>query len=157
MKAADLDLPTLVSLAGATTVTRLVAQLREAGFDGVRPSHGYVIQRLVDDEPTTSALAEALGMTAQGASKHVQDLVRRGFVERVPGDTDARVRIVRLTPHGRALLDAARRARSDLEAALLDRVGPRRLTTTRTVLGELLDLLGVTDRIESRSVPLPEA
>ena len=156
MRITDLDLPTLVSLTGASTVTSLVASLRRAGFDEVKPSHGYVIQRLVDDEPTISGLAAALGMTTQGASKHVQDLERQGFVERLPDATDARVRTVRLTTSGRSLLAAGRRARADLEAVMLERVGTRRLATTKAVLAEMLDVLGVADRVESRSVPLPE-
>jgi len=75
----------------------LVTRLREEGYDGVKASHGYVVQRLLEDEPTIGGLAAALGITQQGASKQVTDLERLGYAERVPVPGDQRARRVRLT------------------------------------------------------------
>ena len=62
----DLDLPTLVTLSAPAVTEALVTRLREQGYDGVKASHGYVVQRLLEDEPTIGGLAAALGITAAG-------------------------------------------------------------------------------------------
>ena len=155
MDVAELDLPTLVSLAGPAVVRRLLEQITTAGWQGVKPSHGYVIQRLVDDEPTIGALAEALGMTQQGASKQVADLERLGYAERVPGAVDQRVRTVRLTGTGRSVLAAGRQARRDLEAEVTELVGEDDVAAAKRALGALLGLTGLAEQVAVRSVPLP--
>ncbi len=155
MKATDLDLPTLASLAGGGSTRVVLDRIEAAGFAGVKPSHGYVIQRLVDDEPTITALAESLGMTQQGASKQVRDLESLGYVERVAGPGDQRTRRVRLTPLGRRMLEAARRARADLEAEVLEQVGARNVRAAKVVLAALLGAAGLDERVATRTVPTP--
>ena len=93
----DLDLPVLISLTGPVVSQLVLDRIRDAGHRGVRASHGYVIQRLVEGEPTIGALADSLGMTQQGASKQVNDLESLGFVKRVSDEHDGRIRYVRLT------------------------------------------------------------
>lgn len=156
MDAADLDLPTLVSLAAPAVVRLLLDRLAEGGYPGVKPSHGYVIQRLVDGQPTIGELADALGMTQQGASKQVADLERLGYAERVPDARDQRVRTVRLTPAGQGVLAEGRRARAELEAEITRQVGAEEVAAAKTALAFLLRLTGVGGHVPDRSVPLPE-
>ena len=48
--------------------------------------------------PTTiSGLAERLEITKQGASQIVDDMERRGYVERRPDPADARAKLLQLT------------------------------------------------------------
>lgn len=155
MDVRDLDLPTMVSLAGPAVVRLLLEHLSEAGHPGVKPSHGYVMQRLVDGQPTIGELAEALHMTQQGASKQVADLERLGFAERVPDARDQRVRTVRLTAAGRAMLTAGRQARRDLEAGVIQLVGEADVAAAKRALAALLELTELTGSIATRSVPLP--
>jgi DNA-binding MarR family transcriptional regulator len=152
----DLDLPTLVSLAGPATVRLLLERVAESGYAGVKPSHGYVFQRLVEDEPTIGALAGSLGMSQQGASKQVAELERLGYVERVAAVADQRVRTVRLTAAGRAVVEAGRRARADLEADLAARVGGDQMAAAKIALAALLELTGLDRHVPTRTVPLPE-
>jgi DNA-binding MarR family transcriptional regulator len=151
----DLDLPTLVSLTGNGIVRELLARMARDGYPGVRPSHGYVIQRLVADEPTISSLATSLGMSQQGASKQVRELEELGLVERRAVAGDARARSVRLTERGRGALEAGRRARADLEAELVDRLGMGRVSTARVVVATLLELVGLGDQVRGRRVAPP--
>lgn len=157
MEPTDLDFPTLVSLAGAGSVRLILDRIAAAGFDGVKPSHGYVIQRLIEDEPTITALAEALDMTQQGASKQVRDLEQLGYVERVVVPDDQRARRVRLTPAGRGVLEAGRKARADLEQEVLAQVGAADLAAAKSALVAFLGLAGLDERVRSRSVPPPDA
>ena len=152
----ELDLPTMVSLAGPAVVRLLLQRLAEAGFAGVKPSHGYVIQRLIDGQPTIGELGESLGISQQGASKQVADLERLGYVERVTAARDQRIRTVRLTPPGRAMLAAARAARADLEQEVSDQLGADNVAATKLVLSAMLGLTDLSGRIQTRSVPLPE-
>jgi DNA-binding MarR family transcriptional regulator len=153
---ADLDLPTLASIAGGGAVRLVLERLAAAGHPGIRPSHGYVIQRLVDEEPTISALAESLGMTQQGASKQVRDLERLGYVERVVTPDDQRARRVRLTPDGHDVLARGRAARAEIEAEVLGRVGPQHVDAAKATLIALLGVTGLEDRVRARSVPSPD-
>jgi DNA-binding MarR family transcriptional regulator len=130
--------------------------MSDDGLVGIKPSHGYVIQRLVDDEPTISSLASSLGMTQQGASKQVGDLERLGYVERIPVPGDQRARKVRLTTAGRAVLDGGRKARADIESQVSDRVGAEAVQTAKVVLASLLEVVGLDDRVRARSVPAPQ-
>ena len=155
MNISDLDLPTMVSLIGPAVVQRLLHDVGEAGHEGVKPSHGYVIQRLVDDQPTIGELAEALGMTQQGASKQVADLERLGYAERVPGVRDQRVRTVRLTAAGRGVLTAGRSARSRLEAQVTELVGADDVAAAKRALAAMFGLVGLAEQVATRSVPLP--
>lgn len=157
MDVTDLDLPTMVSLAGPAVVQRLLRDLDGAGHHGVKPSHGYVIQRLVDDQPTIGELAESLGMTQQGASKQVADLERLGYAERVPGVHDQRVRTVRLTATGRAVLAAGRRARHGLETEVSRVVGENDVAAAKRALAALIRLTDLEEHVATRSVPLPSA
>jgi DNA-binding MarR family transcriptional regulator len=153
MEPRDLDLPTLASLAGSGTVRLLLERIAEAGYAGVLPSHGYVIQLLVEGEPTISDLASSLGITQQGASKQVADLERLGYVERVSEPGDQRVRRVRLTTDGRGVLHAGRRARADLEAQVVASVGPRTVASAKKALAALLELEGLSEHVRTRTVP----
>jgi hypothetical protein len=69
---ADPDIGILLALAYQQFVTELHEDLAQRGFDDVRKSDGYVF-RALDAEPlTTSALAERLGISKQGAGQLVE-------------------------------------------------------------------------------------
>lgn len=59
------------------------------------------------------------GISRSSASKTVDILVRREFVERHAGDTDARLRRLTLTPKAEALLETIENDRTFFEEALL--------------------------------------
>jgi len=156
VQSADFDLPVLVSLTGPA-VSRLVLEyIHNAGHRGVKASHGYVIQRLIEEEPTIGALAASLGMTQQGASKQVNDLESLGIVERVSDEHDGRIRYVRLTTSGWAVLEASRQARAQLEQAVIARVGEQDVHAAKRALVALLELTDLADQVSTRTVRLPE-
>ena len=156
MLSVDLDLRMLVSLTGPAVSRLVLEHIHNAGHQGVKASHGYVIQRLIEEEPTIGALAASLGMTQQGASKQVNDLESLGFVERVSDEHDGRIRYVRLTEAGWAVLEAGRQARAQLEQAVVARVGEQDVHAAKRALVALLELTGLADRISTRTVPLPD-
>jgi len=153
----QLDVATLSALAGDAAARFVLERLREAGHAGVRSSHGYLFQRLLTGDATIGELAADLGITQQGASKHVADLERLALAIRVTDPRDQRVRRVRLTASARQAIETARAARAELEASLVDRFGAEDLTATRRVLAGLIDETGETALVRGRAMPLPPA
>ncbi|WP_042387540.1 MarR family winged helix-turn-helix transcriptional regulator [Streptacidiphilus melanogenes] len=90
-----------------------------AGFDDLRPAHGFAFARISHGGATTGELAEHLGVTKQAAAQLVDELVRKGYVERTTHPTDARARLLRLTERGWACTRAA-------DAAAVEAVAPYR-------------------------------
>ncbi|WP_246291264.1 MarR family winged helix-turn-helix transcriptional regulator [Lentzea indica] len=141
----DIDLATLAYLAGSSANDAILRQLHEIGHEGVRVSHGYVIQHLIEGAPTVSELGELLGVTQQAASKQLLELERLGYVARVPDRVDSRIRRAQLTGRGRRLVDDSRRFRRQLDA----RVGG---DEAKRALIRLLDATGGSGNVLRRRV-----
>ena len=101
------------------------------------------------------ALAERMSVTQQAALKAVADLERRGYVERVAGADDARVRNVSLTERDRAAIEAGRHHRAALATELAGKLGPRRAEAARRVLAEIAAELGADAAVRGRRVRPP--
>lgn len=120
---------------------RVFAALREAGHD-LTLAQGRLCARIGPDGTRLTDLAESAQVTKQTAGALVDQLEGRGFVERVPDPTDARARLVRLGPQGRAAQALAR----EMEARVTDEwtrhLGSgemRRLRRTMERLREITD------------------
>ncbi|MER6440588.1 MULTISPECIES: MarR family winged helix-turn-helix transcriptional regulator [unclassified Streptomyces] len=96
----------LLAVAGELT-QRIHEGVVARGFEGVRPAHGFAFTRLAPDGATVTELAAHLGVTKQAASQLVDELVRKGYVERHPHPGDARARLIVLTERGWACTRAA--------------------------------------------------
>jgi DNA-binding MarR family transcriptional regulator len=96
----------LLSLSGAL-VAGIHVGVAAAGFDDIRPAHGFAFVRLAPAGATVGELAEHLGVTKQAASQLVEELVSKGYVVRRPHPDDARARLIVLTDRGWACTRAA--------------------------------------------------
>ena len=118
-------------------VTQACADL---GLAGYRPRYSPVVRVLVADGPCSiRELAEATGVTHSAASQTVAQMRRDGLVALAEG-SDARQRIVRLTPRARRLLPAieAEWAATTAATAQLDAELPYPLSTLVEALHEAL-------------------
>ncbi|MEV0242499.1 MarR family winged helix-turn-helix transcriptional regulator [Streptomyces sp. NPDC050674] len=102
----------LLAAAGGLT-QRIHEGVVARGFEDVRPAHGFAFARLAPDGATVTDLAAHLGVTKQAASQLVDELVRKGYVERRPHPGDARARLVVLTGRGRDCTRAAEEAAAE--------------------------------------------
>jgi DNA-binding MarR family transcriptional regulator len=107
------------------------------GFADLRPTHGFVFARLAPAGATVTEIAEHLGFTRQAASQIVDELERRGYVERRPHPDDARARLVVLTPRGRQCTEAAGAAAAEAVLPWEEIIGERRLLKLREELVRL--------------------
>jgi DNA-binding MarR family transcriptional regulator len=103
------------------------------GFEA-RPAHGFVFTRLAPDGATVTELAVHLGVTKQAASQLVEELVRKGYVERRPHPGDARARLIVLTEHGWACTRAAEEATAEAVQGWVELIGEGQVRALRNQL-----------------------
>jgi DNA-binding MarR family transcriptional regulator len=138
------DPPLAIMVSGLfdTLVEALHEALPAAGFSDIRPAHSINLFRVIDAEGTRpTELARRAGVTPQAMAEIVRYLEGRGYVERIPDDSDGRARIVRLTPRGHEAFAVAGRVFVELERYWEDQLGETRMAQLREILGELA-LLG---------------
>jgi DNA-binding MarR family transcriptional regulator len=99
------ELPLLLFGGFRTLIDRLHEELARQGHADARPAHGFVLQAIGPAGVTASELGRRLGVSKQAAGKTVDRLVRLGYVERAASESDARAKVVRLTPLGLDLLN----------------------------------------------------
>jgi len=78
------DIGILLLLADQEFVRELREHVAAEGFDDQGRSDGFVFRTLGAGPTTISGLAERLEITKQGAGQIVDDMERRGYVERRP-------------------------------------------------------------------------
>jgi DNA-binding MarR family transcriptional regulator len=151
----ELDLSLAAMLAGLAMAEEVERRLAAAGFDDVRFSHGFVFAHLLREPLTVGALARAMGVTQQRASKAASELEALGYVRREVDPADARVRRLVLAERGHEAVAAAREARAAVTAELRERLGARRVGAAERVLREVVTELGAEDAVRARRVRLP--
>jgi DNA-binding MarR family transcriptional regulator len=123
--------PALLRMAYNELSARIFAGVAGAGYDDLRPAHGNVMEHLsYADGLRLTDLAARAGMTAQSIGELVDDLERRGYVERRPDPVDRRAKRVHRTAKGTASVAVAGRAVREVEEELvrvLGEAGYRRL------------------------------
>lgn len=94
------ELPLLLLAGFRTLIDRLHAELARQGHPDVRPAHGFAMQAVGIAGATASEVGRRLGVSKQAAGKTIDRLVTLGYAERADDPSDARRKIVRLTPRG---------------------------------------------------------
>jgi DNA-binding MarR family transcriptional regulator len=125
---------TLLAEAAQQLVAELVDRLTIAGYTDIRAAHNRVFAYLDSEGTPLTALAERAQMTHPSMSELVTGLVRSGYLERTSDPTDGRVRLVRLTPAGRALQRRALAEIADIEATCRKQIGPTLANDLRAAL-----------------------
>jgi DNA-binding MarR family transcriptional regulator len=136
---------------GLLAVSRALADgisagVRARGFSDIRPAHGFAFTRLAAGDATVTDLAAHLGVTRQAAAQLVDELADKGYVERRAHPSDARARLVTLTPKGWACTQAAEAAMTDTIRPWAAALGEQRLLALRN------DLLSIAPRGPLRPV-----
>jgi DNA-binding MarR family transcriptional regulator len=131
------DFGILLGLGYQEFVDELHTKLQAEGFTDLGSAYGYVFRALAVEPLQLNRLATRLGITNQGASKLIDEMETRRYVERRPDPADARARLLVLAPRGNAALAAARRFHAAYERNLAKRIGSRPAAELRRLL-ELL-------------------
>lgn len=99
----DVAMPFLLMGAFRNLVDTVHRDLAEAGFPGVRPTHGFAMQA-IGSGCTSVELAQRLGVSKQAATRTAQGLEALGLVERHANRLDRRERVLTPTARGHEML-----------------------------------------------------
>jgi DNA-binding MarR family transcriptional regulator len=151
----SLDFAQSMSLLGAWVDDHVLHCLRDAGFNGLRPGHGFFVQRLLSGPATATEMAQDLGISQQAASKAVGELVQLGYVSLTIDEADRRRRTATLTERGQQAVALSRTARRELDGRLRRSVGEPSFTDALHVVHRLMAELGLDAAVEARKVRPP--
>jgi DNA-binding MarR family transcriptional regulator len=132
--AQSIDIGILLGVAYQEFVRELRAVHEAAGFGDTGRSDGFVFRSLAVRPMTVSDLAARLEISKQGAAQIVEDMERRGYVERRPDPGDRRARLVHLSDRGTRALATARRFHRDFERRLVRAYGADAVAGMRAML-----------------------
>ena len=149
-----LDLAYLAFFLGLRVNELVMGRMTTAGFKGVRESHGYLIQHLIESERSITDLAKRMDVTQQAASKVVAELIGLGILEAAPAK-DRRAKRIRLSQRGWDCVRLGRRARAQIDRRLVNAAGTKNYAMARSILVTYLRMLGGMDKIRSRRVRAP--
>jgi DNA-binding MarR family transcriptional regulator len=135
-------LPALLRHARTTYGAAMHRALAEAGCDDVPKNGLYIIGGLAlgAGGVPLGQLVKELGVSKQAAGQLVDTLVLRGYLERAVDETDRRKLTVTLTRRGRLAASVQAKAREQIDAELLGRVGAGAVAQTRKTLAALIDM-----------------
>jgi DNA-binding MarR family transcriptional regulator len=117
------DLVLLFAALADHTRAEIAAAVAEAGYPDLRPSDGYLVQHLLGGAVNIGELAGRMGITAQGVSKVVIEMERKGYVRRSADPADQRTRMVTLTERGWESVYATRQLRAQVNRRLRTMLG----------------------------------
>jgi DNA-binding MarR family transcriptional regulator len=134
----NVPLPGLLDVAKEVLLAEFQHELQEAGYDDIRPNQGCVFRFVRDEGLRLTDLAQLAGMTKQSVGELVDDLVERGYVERIPDPGDRRAKLIQLTPKGVEAQRIGFGLFASLEKRWAERYGAREIATLRATLEEIL-------------------
>ncbi len=115
------------------------AEMARAGLKGTQYS---LLSNLVAFEPVQpAALAQRMGLDASTLTRNLRVLIDLGWVTQGPGG-DARSRLVRVTPSGRAKQLEARRHWKRAQLGLNERLGAEQVAALHALIDHGLSRLG---------------
>lgn len=134
----------------------IAAGVAEAGYPQ-RPIHSTVFAHIdAEHGSRLTELAERSSVTPQSMSDVVNDLVRMGYVERVPDPTDGRAKRIVLTEWGQGGIRVGFEVIADLERQLQDLLGEADLDRLRDILRRIV-AADLHPRPDSPPAPGPPA
>jgi DNA-binding MarR family transcriptional regulator len=128
------ELPLLLFGGFRTLIDRLHEELARQGHADARPAHGFVLQAIGPAGVTASELGRRLGVSKQAAGKTVDRLVRLAYVERAASESDARAKVVRLTPLGLDLLNRSAAIFDELRSEWVRTLGADQVAAVEAAL-----------------------
>ena len=126
--------PALVNQVARSGAPRLRAAFAAAGLDGIRPAQAVALVPLAAGGLHASDLADRLRVSRQAVAQAVAALERHDYVVRGPHPSDARARVIELTPRGRHALRVMRSTALDVEKRWQDVLGEQRFGELRETL-----------------------
>jgi DNA-binding MarR family transcriptional regulator len=133
-------IPALLRAARGSYGHAIRSDLAAAGFDDLPRNGAYVLGGVVNHGGTAGGLVRELGVSKQAASRLIDTLVIRGYLQRKVNSEDRRRMSIDATERGRAAAAVIRRAVLAVDAELVERITPSELAGLRAGLVALCDI-----------------
>jgi DNA-binding MarR family transcriptional regulator len=130
----------LLYIAARAMESRILQALVAAGYGDITSAQGRLFQNIEPGGSRLTTLAERALVSKQNAKFLVDQLERRGYVERTSDPSDGRAVLVRATPRGLATVDVARAAIEEVRAEWQAYLGERDLAALDRILGRLREI-----------------
>lgn len=121
------------SLAHAAT-----GELARRGHGDVQPAHAFAMRAVAAGADNASELGRRLAVSKQAAAKTIALLEERGYLARADHPTDARRKLVQVTPLGNAVLREGEAVFEELRANWARQVGSGELARIEVTLVALV-------------------
>jgi DNA-binding MarR family transcriptional regulator len=123
----------------ATRLDRRVTVGVNAAGHEMRPAHSRVFGNIDAEGTRLTQLAERARMTPQAMGELVDDLVARGYLDRIPDPSDRRAKLIVLTDRGYEAVQAAFDTIMGIEAELEALLGRNGLLRLRRALHRIVE------------------
>ncbi len=133
------ELVILMMMALRSQLDELHLELAQAGYEDVRPLHGFIFQLLATrGSATGQEIAEHLGVSKQAASQTIEFLEERSYISRQPLPGDKRGKLVLLTERGWSCIRQVERILAGQQSNWEGVLGRAEVNKLRTSLSRLV-------------------
>ena len=133
-----IPLPGLLDIASEAFFEQFRAELEQSEYGDIRPTHGCVFRFVQGEGLRLTDIAERAKLTKQSVGEIVDDLVERGYAQRVPDPDDRRAKLICLTERGEAAQAHGRKLFAKVEKRWAERYGAERIEPLRELLEEIV-------------------
>jgi len=132
-----IPLPGLLDIASEALFAEFRTELEQSEFGDIRPTHGCVFRFVGGEGLRLTDLSERAKLTKQSVGEIVDDLVERGYAQRIPDPDDRRAKLICLTARGEAAQAHGRKLFAKVEKRWAERYGTERIVALREMLEEI--------------------
>ena len=132
-----IPLPGLLDIVSEAFFAEFREELEESEFGDIRPTHGCVFRYVQGDGLRLTDIAERAKLAKQSVGEIVDDLVERGYAQRIPDPEDRRAKLICLTEKGEAAQAHGRRLFDKVEKRWAQRYGVERIAGLRELMEEI--------------------
>jgi DNA-binding MarR family transcriptional regulator len=132
-----IPLPGLLDIVSEAFFAEFREELEQSEFGDIRPTHGCVFRYVQGEGLRLTEIAERAKLTKQSVGEIVDDLVERGYAQRIPDPEDRRAKLICLTEKGEAAQAHGRRLFDKVEKRWAQRYGAERIAELRELMEEV--------------------
>jgi len=131
-------MPGLLDIASEAFFEEFRAELEQSEYGDIRPTHGCVFRFVQGEGLRLTDIAERAKLTKQSVGEIVDDLVERGYAQRIPDPDDRRAKLICLTERGESAQAHGRKLFAKVEKRWAERYGAERIAGLRELLEEIV-------------------
>jgi DNA-binding MarR family transcriptional regulator len=139
MPSHDILIGALLRVPAQAIHRRLIRDLNEAGFEGLRLPHIAVLQYPGPDGVRPTLLAERAGISKQAMNQLLGSLEELGYIVRDGDPDEGRQRIVRFTRRGHAVFAKILEILKEIEKEWRAELGARDFAQLKSLLNRVMD------------------